>query len=52
LDRDWAYRIIKQVGNYSEVFERNLGRQSPLALERGQNALWSAGGLMYAPPFR
>ncbi len=52
LDGEWAYRIIKQVGNYGEVFERNLGSNSPLALERGQNALWSSGGLLYSPPFR
>ncbi len=52
LDGEWAYRIIKQVGNYGEVFERNLGGRSPLALERGQNALWSSGGLLYSPPFR
>jgi general L-amino acid transport system substrate-binding protein len=52
LDREWAYRIIKQVGNYSEIFERNLGSRSPLGLERGLNALWSSGGLMYSPPFR
>ncbi len=52
LDEKWAYNIIKQVGNYGEIFERNLGGKSPLALERGQNALWSSGGLMYSPPFR
>jgi general L-amino acid transport system substrate-binding protein len=51
LDDDWAYRIIKQVGNYGEVFERNLGAGSPLKLERGLNALWTNGGLLYAPPF-
>ena len=51
LDKDWAYRIIKQVGNYGEVFERNLGAGSPLKLERGLNALWTGGGLLYAPPF-
>jgi general L-amino acid transport system substrate-binding protein len=51
LDKDWAYRIIKQVGNYSEVYQRNLGSDSPLKLERGLNALWTNGGLLYAPPF-
>jgi len=51
LDKDWAYRIIKQVGNYGEAFERNLGSGSPLKLERGLNALWTSGGLLYAPPF-
>lgn len=51
LDKNWAYRIIKQVGNYGEVFNRNLGAGSPLKLERGLNALWTNGGLLYAPPF-
>jgi general L-amino acid transport system substrate-binding protein len=51
LDNDWAYRIVKQVGNYGEVFQRNLGAGSPLKLERGLNALWTNGGLIYAPPF-
>ena len=52
LTRDWAYRIIKHTGNYADVFERNLGQASPLAMERRLNALWSRGGLMYAPPVR
>jgi general L-amino acid transport system substrate-binding protein len=52
LDREWAYRIVKQVGNYGESFERNLGPKTPLALPRGANQLWSRGGLMYAPPVR
>jgi len=52
LSNDWAYRIVKQVGNYAEVFERNLGRQTPLKIERGLNALWNRGGLQYAPPIR
>ncbi len=47
LNADWAYRVVKQVGNYGEVFERDLGQASPLAMERRQNALWSKGGLMY-----
>ena len=52
LNRDWAYRILHHVGNYGESFERNLGRDSPLRIERGQNALWTRGGLQYAPPIR
>jgi len=54
LNDDWAYRAIKAVGNYGEVFERNIGGGSPLNLDRGLNALWSArpAGLMYAPPIR
>ncbi|MBU4426640.1 MAG: amino acid ABC transporter substrate-binding protein [Desulfobacterales bacterium] len=52
LDEKWAYNIIKQVGNYGEVFERNVGVNTPLKLERGLNALWTNGGLMYAPPFK
>ena len=50
LTNDWAYRIIKQVGNYGEVFERNVGQGSPLKIARGLNALWTKGGLQYAPP--
>ncbi len=49
---DWAYKIVKQVGNYAEVFERNVGSGSPLKISRGLNALWSKGGLQYAPPIR
>ncbi len=52
LDSDWAYRIIKQVGNYGEVFDRNVGKGSPLGLSRGINDLWTRGGLLYAPPFK
>jgi len=52
LSKDWAYRIIKSVGNYGEVFERNVGQASPLKLPRGYNALWRDGGLQYAPPIR
>lgn len=52
LDNAWAFKIIKQVGNYSESFERNVGMASSLKLERGPNALWSKGGLMYPIPFR
>jgi len=52
LDEKWAYNIVKLVGNYEEVFERNVGAKTPLALERGLNALWTKGGLMYSPPFK
>ncbi len=52
LSDDWAYQILKQIGNYGEVFDRNLGQASPLRLSRGVNALWNKGGLLYAPPFR
>jgi general L-amino acid transport system substrate-binding protein len=52
LDAEWAYRIVKQVGNYGESFERNLGQKSPVNLPRGVNNLWTKGGLMYAPPIR
>ena len=52
LDEQWAYRIIKQVGNYGDIYARNLGPGTPLNLERGPNALWSKGGLLYAPPIR
>ncbi len=50
LDADWAARTIKSVGNYGEIFDRNLGPSTPLAINRGINALWNAGGLLYAPP--
>jgi general L-amino acid transport system substrate-binding protein len=52
LDEKFAYNIIKQVGNYGEVFERNVGVNTPLGIERGMNALWTNGGLMYSPPFK
>ncbi|MDH3452942.1 MAG: amino acid ABC transporter substrate-binding protein, partial [Gammaproteobacteria bacterium] len=52
LKKDWAYQIIKQVGNYGEIFERNIGVKTPIGLERGLNALWTNGGLQYSPPFR
>lgn len=52
LDEKWAYNIVKMVGNYGEVFERNVGLNTPLKLERGLNALWTKGGLMYTPPFK
>ncbi|AWN49426.1 amino acid ABC transporter substrate-binding protein [Methylobacterium terrae] len=52
LTNDWAHRVIKLVGNYGEVFERNVGQGSPLKIQRGLNALWSKGGLQYGPPIR
>ena len=52
VSEDWAFQIIKQVGNYGEIFERNIGANTPLGLERGLNDLWTRGGLMYAAPFR
>ena len=52
LTKDWAFRIIKQVGNYGESFDRNVGDGSPLKIARGLNALWTKGGLQYAPPIR
>ena len=52
LSGDWAARIIRHVGNYGEVFERNVGEQSRLKIMRGLNALWTKGGLQYAPPLR
>ena len=52
LSADWAYNIIKSVGNYGEIFERNIGVNTPIGLARGLNALWTDGGLQYSPPFR
>ncbi len=52
LDNAWAYNAIKAVGNYGEVFEANIGTATPIGLARGLNALWSQGGLQYAPPVR
>jgi general L-amino acid transport system substrate-binding protein len=52
LDEAWAANVIKAVGNYGEIFERNVGMRSPIRLERGLNGLWSDGGLMYAPLLR
>lgn len=52
LDRQWAVRIVKATGNYAEIYERNVGAQSPLKLPRGLNRLWNQGGLMYPPPIR
>ncbi len=52
LSDDWAYNVVKQVGNYGEMFERNVGAGSPLGISRGLNALWNQGGIQYAPPLR
>jgi general L-amino acid transport system substrate-binding protein len=52
LDKECFYRAVKQVGNYGEIFERNVGVKTPLKIERGLNALWTKGGLQYSPPFR
>ncbi|HIJ38074.1 MAG TPA: amino acid ABC transporter substrate-binding protein [Rhodospirillaceae bacterium] len=52
VDDKWAYNLIKQVGNYGESYERNVGKKSKLQLDRGLNELWSKGGLMYAMPLR
>jgi general L-amino acid transport system substrate-binding protein len=52
LPRDWLVKVIGSVGNYGEIFERNLGPDTPLKLNRGMNALWNEGGLMYAPPMQ
>lgn len=51
LDDRWGYNVIKQVGNYGEIFDRNVGLDTPLKLQRGLNKLWTEGGLMYSPPF-
>lgn len=52
VDEKWAYNIVKKVGNYGEVFERNVGEKTKLQIKRGLNAQWKDGGLMYAPPFK
>src|SRR5690606_13916598 len=52
VDNAWAFNAIKQVGNYGEIFERNVGQKTPLRLARGLNATWKNGGLMYAMPVR
>jgi general L-amino acid transport system substrate-binding protein len=52
LSKDWVVRIVKQVGNYGEVFERNVGTGSKLGISRGINRLWTKGGIQYAPPVR
>ena len=50
--KDWGYQIVKQVGNYAEVYERNVGPSTPLKITRLENSLWNKGGFMYAPPVR
>jgi general L-amino acid transport system substrate-binding protein len=52
LDEKWAHNAVKSVGNYGQIFERNVGDKSPLKLDRGLNDLWTRGGLMYAMPIR
>jgi general L-amino acid transport system substrate-binding protein len=52
VSKDWALQIIKHVGNYADMYERNLGTSTPIGLARGINALWNDGGIMYAPPIR
>jgi general L-amino acid transport system substrate-binding protein len=52
LTRDWAVRVIRRVGNYAEVYERNIGVKSKLGIPRGINQLWTSGGILYAPPIR
>jgi len=52
LTKDWVARIVRKVGNYGEVFERNVGTKTPLGIPRGINQLWNAGGILYAPPIR
>jgi len=52
LSNDWAYNVIKQVGNYAEIYARNLGEETPTYIPRGLNSLYSDGGILYAPPFR
>ena len=52
LGMKFGYNIIEQVGNYGESFERNVGEETPLALERGLNRLWKDGGILYVPPIR
>ncbi len=52
LTKDWVIRIVKAVGNYGEVFDRNVGAGSKLGIARGLNQLWNKGGIQYAPPIR
>jgi general L-amino acid transport system substrate-binding protein len=52
LDNAWAAQAIAAMGNYGEIFERNIGESTPIGLARGVNALWTDGGLQYAPPIR
>ena len=52
LSKDWAYNVIKSIGNYGESFDRHIGPDTAIGLERNLNALWNKGGILYAPPFR
>ena len=52
LDADWAMKAIAAGGNYGELFEKNIGENTPIGLARGLNAQWTEGGLIYSPPFR
>ena len=52
LANDWAVGVLRTVGNYGEIYERNIGAESKLKIPRGLNQLWSAGGIQYAPPIR
>jgi general L-amino acid transport system substrate-binding protein len=52
VTKDWVFRIVKTVGNYGEVFDRNVGIGSKLGIARGLNQLWNKGGIQYAPPIR
>jgi general L-amino acid transport system substrate-binding protein len=52
LDKDWALRAVAAVGNYGEIYERNVGSGSKLGIPRGLNQSWSMGGILYAPPIR
>jgi general L-amino acid transport system substrate-binding protein len=52
LENDWLVKVIKEVGNYGEIYDRNLGPGTPLNIDRGPNKLWTDGGLIYSPPFR
>jgi general L-amino acid transport system substrate-binding protein len=52
LDDDFMVDVLTQIGNYGEMFERNVGPNTPIGLSRGVNELWTEGGILYAPPFR
>jgi general L-amino acid transport system substrate-binding protein len=52
LENDWVVGVISAVGNYGEIYDRNLGPETPFDLARGPNNLWTEGGLLYAPPYR
>jgi general L-amino acid transport system substrate-binding protein len=52
LSKDWAYNVIKAVGNYGEIYDRHIGPKTAIGLDRGVNALWTDGGILYSPPFR